>query len=340
MNISHLWQAWPIAGPWQLSRVSGGTNNVVWRVETKDKQYYALRVTSDLSNIPRLQYEGTLLEALASRQPPFSLPVPLKASNGDTVVIFEQESGTQACATLTHLLPGSILNRNDLTLAARGGTTLAWLDNTLATLPFTYNSRDFIQQTFGQLACSHPFVPDPLVAIEHLPIDKMSMMHMQRILATTIATVDDLYNSLPQQLVHGDYGPGNILVQDQQITAVLDFEFAGVDLRILEICVALSWWPIHMFDTGKEWDIMNALGDAYVSDFPLNESELLALPSIWRLRDATSFVHRIGRYIAGLETDARIQDRVRHSLWREAWLSANQETLVQHALRWGKGERL
>ena len=44
--------------------------------------------------------------------------------------------------------------------------------------------------------------------------------------------------------------------------------------------------------------------------------------------------------MAGLETEAHIQKRVQHSLWREAWLLANQDTLVLHALQWGKNERL
>ncbi len=335
MDLSNLWKAWPIAGPWHLSPLSGGTNNVVWRAETVDKQYYVLRLIPDLSRIPRVHYEAALLEALTSRQPSFSLPMPLKASNGDTVVLFEQEIGTQAGAVLTYLLPGRLLDRNNLSLATHGGVTLAWLDHALAILPETFVPQgNPLQQTYGQLACSHPLAPDPLITIEQLPIERETMLQMQHILATTIAAVDNLYRSLPQQLLHCDYAPGNILVQENQITAILDFEFAGVDLRVLEICVALSWWPINVLGTGKEWDIIDAFGNAYIKHFPLDEAELLAFPNIWRLRDATSFVHRMGRYMAGLETNARIQDRVQHSLWREAWLSANQETLVQHALTW------
>jgi len=58
------------------------------------------------------------------------------------------------------------------------------------------------------------------------------------------------------------------------------------------------------------------------------------MPDVLRLRDATSLVHRIGRYLAGLETDIHMQDRVKHSLWREDWLSANQGRLLHHAVAW------
>ena len=79
---------------------------------------------------------------------------------------------------------------------------------------------------------------------------------------------------------------------------------------------------------------MDVFATAYTQHIALSEAELLAIPAVLRLRDAVSFVHRAGRYLAGLESDARIQDRVEHSLWRESWLSANRETLLQYALTW------
>ncbi len=68
--------------------------------------------------------------------------------------------------------------------------------------------------------------------------------------------------------------------------------------------------------------------------FFLSEEELLAIPTVFRLRDATSFAHRMGRFLAGKETESRMQARVKHSLKREAWLSAHHKTLLDHALAW------
>ena len=86
--------------------------------------------------------------------------------------------------------------------------------------------------------------------------------------------------------------------------------------------------------TGKEWELIDVLGHTYCDHFPLNEEELLTIPDVFRLRDATSFVYRMGRYLAGRETDERIQNRVRHSLWREEWLSTNHDTLLKHVAKW------
>lgn len=336
VDVSNLWKAWPVEGPWYISPLAGGTNNLVWRVETADGQFYVLRLSTDISSIPRIRYEAALLHALSDKQLPFLLQLPLRANNGDIIVLFEQETGTQALAILYPLLPGILPERNDHSIASTAGSTLALLDTALATLP-EFNLPDGFQSlpTFGELAHWHSLVPDPLAAVERLPIDRDRSEHIRSFLTTVIEKVSGLYTQLPQQLLHRDYDPANILVDNQQVTAVLDFEFAGTDIRVLDLCVALSWWPVNLLGTGKEWELIDAFGTAYMTHFPLSEEELLAIPDALRLRDATSLVHRMGRYFVGLETDARIESRVEHSLWREEWLSVNQGILLHHALTWG-----
>ena len=331
----YLLAAWPLAGPWQVSPLRGGANNLVWRVETADRQSYVLRLSFDTTSIPRIRYEAALLHALTDKQLPFLLQLPLKANNGDIIIQFEEETGIQALATLYPLLPGSLPDRNDYITASNAGSTLALLDIALATLPEINPPGGFQSlSTFGELARCHSLVPDPLAAVEQLPIDRDQSRQIRTFLITVMEKVPGLYAQLPQQLLHRDYAPSNILVDNQQVTAVLDFEFAGVDIRVLDLCVSLSWWPVNLMGTGKEWDLIDTFGTAYVAHFPLSQEELLAVPDVLRLRDATSLVHRVGRYFAGLETDARIQARVKHSLWREAWLSASQRTLLRHLLAW------
>ena len=80
-NLAPLWQAWPIAGPWRLSPLSGGTNNLVWLAETADGECYVLRLFPDLTQLPRLCYEASLLGALSNRDLPFRLPLPIAGAN-------------------------------------------------------------------------------------------------------------------------------------------------------------------------------------------------------------------------------------------------------------------
>ncbi len=179
-------------------------------------------------------------------------------------------------------------------------------------------------------------MPDPLFAVEQLPIDREQARQIRTFLDAVMESIPGLYTKLPQQVLHRDYDPSNILLDHQHVTAVLDFEFAGRDIRILDLCVAFSWWPADLLGTGMEWDLINTFGTAYTRQVSvsLSEEELHAIPAVLRLRDATSFVHRMGRYLAGMESETRIQGRVQHSLWREAWLSVHQKTLLDHVLAW------
>jgi homoserine kinase type II len=339
MDVSNLWAAWPISGPWHLSPMLGGTNNAMWRAGAADGQSYVLRLSTDLTRAPRMRYEAQLLHALEDKDPPFRLPVPMKATDGDIIVRFEQEQGTETIATLSPLLAGNLHDRpperHDRSSTAHAALTLAWLDQALATLPDLQPPDGYTPlPLFGELAHWHPLVSDPLSAVERLPVAREQVKHIRAFLTEAMEQVPNLYATLPQQVLHRDYDPGNILLDQQRVTAVLDFEFAGRDIRILELAVALSWWPVHLLGTGKEWELIDVFGAAYSQQVAVSEEEVLALPAVFRLRDATSFVHRMGRYFAGMETEAGMQRRVEHSLWREAWLSVHQNTLLEHALTW------
>lgn len=339
MDVLNLWAAWPISGPWRISPLLGGTNNVILRADTTDGQAYVLRLSTDLTLAPRMRYEADLLQALENEDLPFRLPVPLKANSGDNIVCFEHKPGSETIATLSPLLPGHLHDllpeRNDFLSASHSALVLALLDQAMATLPEIRPPDGYIPlPAFGELAYLHPLVSDPLSAVERLPIDREQASQIRAILNDALENVHRLYATLPQQILHRDYDPSNILLDQQRVTAVLDFEFAGRDIRVLDLCVALSWWPVHLLGTGKEWDLIDTFGAAYTHQVALSEEELRAIPAIFRLRDAASLVHRMGRYFAGMETEARIQGRVKHSLWREAWLSGHYETLLEHVLTW------
>jgi homoserine kinase type II len=74
MDVSTLWTAWPVSGPWHISPLLGGTNNTMWRADTADGQAYVLRLLTDLNRVPRMRYEAQLLQALEDEDPPFAFP--------------------------------------------------------------------------------------------------------------------------------------------------------------------------------------------------------------------------------------------------------------------------
>jgi homoserine kinase type II len=339
MQFTDLYTIWPIAGPWQLSPMTGGTNSLVWRAEAADSSLYTLRLIPNTSMGESVSDEAMLLEALAAHHLSFKLPLPIRTRDGALFVLCELENGERALAVLTPFLDGRPLNRvadrNDEHLSRLAAEALAQLDQAFASLPpdmMDHASRSL--GFFGQYELLHPLVPDPGAAFAQLPVDQEQIAQLRAIFESSQQQIPALYQHLPQQYLHRDYGPSNVLVSDQHVTAVLDFEFAGRDLRVLDLCIALSWWPFFLFDSGQEWSLIDTFACAYLARFPLQQDELQALPAVFRLRDIASFIYRLGRYLAGREQPERMQNRVQHSLWREAWLNNNTQTLLEHVRSW------
>lgn len=334
-DLSNLLIAWPIKPPSTLTPLVGGTNNRAWLVETGGGSSYVLRLMTGIVDLPRVRYEAALLAALRDTSLPFQLPLPLHTRTGDILLLVEQDDVESAIATLTPFLPGHIPTRNAVN-AALAGIALAQLDAALATisassLPSNTGVSYFL---YGDLSHCHPLVPNPFAAVEHL-LEPAQAQAISAILELAQGDWETLSaQNLPQQVLHRDLGPGNMLMENERVSAILDFEFAGVDRRVFDLCVAISWWPVRLMGTGQEWELIDTFGRAYTAYVPLSEEELFALPATLRLRDTTSLVYRIGRYIAGQESAQTIQERTQHSLWREAWLEANHETLIEHALTW------
>lgn len=225
MHISQMWAAWSIAGPWRLSPLLGGTNNLMWRADAADGHSYVLRLSADLSRAPRMRYEAQLLQALEDQHPPFRLPVPLTAMSGDGIVPYESEQGTRMIATLSLLLPGNLEDlppeRHELLSASQAASTLAWLDTALASLPDLPLPDGYIPlPTFGERAHWHALVPDPLAAVERLPVDREQIRQIRAFLTEVLESVPGLYATLPQQVLHRDYDPSNILLDQHRVTAV------------------------------------------------------------------------------------------------------------------------
>lgn len=329
---------WPIEPPIAMTPLTGGTNNQAWQVDLASGSSYVLRLTSGVADQARFQYETALLTALSDRSLPFRVPLPLQALNGERFALVERENAEPALATLTPFLPGHLPERT-VANCASDALALAQLDAALATIPESSLPSEAGEPHFiyGDLYHCHPLVPDPPATVARL-LDSEQASQLTAILEQSQLDWEaPAIQALPQQLLHRDVGPGNILMAEGRVTAILDFEFAGPDRRIFDLCVAISWWPVRLMGTGREWEMIDAFGQAYTAHFPLADEELQALPAVLRMRDTTSLVYRIGRYLAGLESMQTIHERVRHSFWRESWLAANRETLVRHALAWNEG---
>jgi homoserine kinase type II len=325
VDLNVIQDRWGISGPWEPKTLTFGTNNIVLRLGTPTGAY-VLRIYSNTSDVARLRFERDVLAQLTEARLPFALPTPLPTLDGAYFLDVETEQG-HALATLTPYIPGQPPDRNNLDQARAAGEALGRLTDAMARLAIPAEGVSW--RSSGDLARCHPLVPDPPAAFAELPLPDEKRQRLISGYTWLIERIPDLYATLLQQLTHEDFDPGNVLMDGTRVTGVLDFEFCARDLRVMDLTVALTWWPVRRFGTGEEWSIIAAFASGYARHLTLTDGEIAALPTLFRLRAYTSLIHRLGRSRQGLSTQEEALDRAEAAIARMNWLDDNSARLIE-----------
>jgi homoserine kinase type II len=334
VDLNRLLDAWALPEPRTCTPLAHGTNNLVQRVEAPSGSY-VLRVYSNHTDAARLRFEHAVLAQVHAMGLPFAVPAPIPARAGESCVRVAPEDGEngETLATLTTLIPGEYPRGDAVEQACVAGEALGLLDAALTRVVPPDPAEAVSWRSYGDLAHCHPLVPDPLAAIMELSVaDEVRQRLLQRC-AWLLEHIGEVYARLPQQLVHEDYAPSNILMDGLRVMGVLDFEFCARDVRAMELTVALSWWPVEQFGTGEEWPIIRAFVRGYARHIVLTPGEIAAIPTLFELRGYTSLIHRLGRHLQGLSPLRAVTARATAALERADWLAANGARFVEEIRR-------
>lgn len=326
LDLAALQHAWALPTPWQIQPLTRGTNNRVLRMATPAGEYI-LRVYSNHADLKRLRFEYGILASLQAAHLPFALPAPIPTTAGELYMRVAVE-GSEGLAELTTFIPGEHPRVGDVEQAHAGGEALGMLDLALASLESPDPGDGVSWRSSGDLAHCHVLVPDPPAAFGELPIGEDVRRRLLKHYDWLMARLPSLYETLPQQIVHEDFDMSNVLLDRARVTGVLDFEFCGRDLRVMDLTVAINWWPLDYFGTGGEWPIIDALVAGYAEHLTLSDGEIAALPLLIQFRAFTSLIHRLGRYRQGLSSLESVVQRVNAAVERADWLHMNGERLV------------
>ncbi len=332
MDVAALVGAWPALAPQRMTLLTRGANNVVYLVDA-DSGRYVLRIYRNHADATRLDAEFQILLALQNMGLPFAIPAPIATAAGHYHIEISDAEQRSQMATLFPWLLGGHPDRQDTAAAFGAAVALGQLDQALAALTLP---RDRMPAPLGDLTRRYPALADPITTLATLTSDAAAIERIADLYHGLNAELPMLYATLPCQMVHSDYAPSNILMEATTVTAVLDFEFCTYDLRALDLVVALSWWPIELLGSGQEWPLINALGTGYTSQIHLTDDEIAALPTLLQVRSISSLLHRMTRYIQGLDSADFLRQRIEQTLWREDWLADNRETLLRLAAGWSE----
>jgi homoserine kinase type II len=301
---------WAIT-PRTIRRTEHGLNNESYFVDAAEGQFVA-RVYRNTAEPSRVRDEHDLLGRLALQELPFRVPMPTKTADGDTLAVLETPDGPRLTA-LFERIPGEPAGI-DTPNARLAGRALAQLDRAMGQLDLPVRSPATIRDV-------HPLVPDPFGAIDDLDLGDRAKS-VRALFDHVDATHDAIAGSLPRQIVHGDFAFINVLVKDGKITGMLDFEFAGPDLRAADLACAMYITTVRGGDQ-QRWPLLEALAAGYRRSLPLDPSEVAAIPDLMRRRSAFGLIHWIGRYRQGIAPKREPLERVGRAAMLGDWLDAN-----------------
>lgn len=133
---------------------------------------------------------------------------------------------------------------------------------------------------------------------------------------------------LPHQLVHGDVNASNVLVdQEGTMSAILDFEFATWDLRVMELAVPMS--DMLTMDKSEEWmwQAQAYLIRGFREKVELTDEELKAIPQLILLRSLDVVMHFISRMVEGTDEPEVAVQQIIKLKQRIDWMHRNEEQL-------------
>lgn len=326
LDLDAILDLWRLPRPRAYSPTEGGYQNITRFVSCAAGEY-VLRVYTNVADAGQQRFEHELLRRLAGAGLSFEVPRPLASDDGDTLRTVDGR-----LAALFARIGGDPLPKDGGAYLSVAAAALAELDSAMGELPgFDHHPPAFD----GDPSRMHPLVTD----LEEAARDEAFRLERSDDLADALIFATELaapaYKSLPQQVTYGDFAFGNTLVRDGRIAGLLDFEHSGIDVRAMDLAVALYRFPAHADALGE----CDRFGRAYSAVLRLDPSELAAVPALLRLRAAISFAHWVGRFRAGLATPDDVRPRAGRALFTSAWVDANGEALVRNALGW-IGERV
>ena len=139
--------------------------------------------------------------------------------------------------------------------------------------------------------------------------------------------------NLPQQIIHGDINASNVLEdENNNISAVLYFEFSAKDLRAMDLAICLSEAISNENDDKIKFESMRNFINGYKEYIKLSHDEINVIPSLIRLRRLDVIVHFLVRYKEGISNNFMSAEEILKEQIIKAttlckWVNTNEEKI-------------
>lgn len=268
-----------------------GMNNTTRIVRDGNKQYN-LRIYNNHQDKSKLQFEHEVLQLL-QLQSPLHIMSPIPVMNRFDSTITELSNGK--LVAMFHYIEGDRPTIDRVEHIAWLATATAKLSKALASL-----SIDTIPaySPYYEIATNYEPLDEDRIDKVCSTTDTLSQLKRQllRIMQerSWLESMAPQFTALPQQWIHGDINCSNALCLNDQVVAILDFEFVTRDVRAMELAVLLA--ELIKPNTDNLNYKIQVMKNAFIKELPLQEEELSLLEHLVKLRVVDVAMHFIGRY--------------------------------------------
>ena len=243
-----------------------------FRVSTKDKNQFVLKIASPFENERLVNLQDEVLSFLVQQELPFSIPVPIPDKTGERILTFKNQSGQERLIRLVSYIEGEKLsgvNHKDAELIQSLGKSVAKLHQALIKFDRNIPERD-------DFAWDLTNASKVITANLDYTID-ISQKHLLEKLSEHLETnVQPILHELPKSLLHNDANDHNILVgppstEGRQILGIIDFGDMIYGPAIYDLAITAAY---AQMGTNDPLSTIINLVQAYNEIQPLNSAEL------------------------------------------------------------------
>uniref|UniRef100_A0A0G4FSN8 Protein kinase domain-containing protein n=1 Tax=Chromera velia CCMP2878 TaxID=1169474 RepID=A0A0G4FSN8_9ALVE len=209
--------------PVKTTPTSGGVNNVVMYVETNKDKRYILRIYNNGNKSEKVVWEHEILAELNRQQMSFKTPKPLPAL-GDSKTHKLLSSGAECC--VFEIIPGELAKT---TSPREVGKATGELCDAMSKMKIDLESP--IPPYYEVFDVHHSLNKEGFYREITRPREDLeSARELIEFLVEEIRKIEpklDLWQTmdLPSQIIHGDLHYDNVMVVDDVVSGLLDFEF-------------------------------------------------------------------------------------------------------------------
>ncbi|KAL3823079.1 hypothetical protein ACHAXA_011131 [Cyclostephanos tholiformis] len=151
-----------------------------------------------------------------------------------------------------------------------------------------------------------------------------SANYVENDLTEVMEKVATYQGELPWSFIHGDLHYDNILVDDDGVTGLLDFEFSSYDWRAMELAICLSKYCSE----DDPYPYFERFVDGFAVCADLTPIEIESMCTLIRLRILSNVVYFVGRALAGEDQLSTLTCRIDNYCQRLRWIKSNEEAIV------------